>query len=139
MRYLLFTFFLAAAVPLTAGAQSPEGRWDSGKPLSVEDLNKNAAALNTALTQDPANIELYIRLGFTYTKLDKADDAQKAFENAVRLDPRRAIAHYMLGLIYEKKGLKEKAIAAWKACLENTTEPRNRETALKHLHHLTTN
>ena len=131
MKYLLLAVLLAApAAP---------GRWDSAKHLSVEELTKNAAALEEAVKQAPADIELYIRLGFTYTKLEKADDAQKAFENAVRLDPKRAVAHYMLGLIYEKKGLKEKAIAAWKACLENATEPHGRETAIKHLHHLRTN
>lgn len=135
MKHLLLAFFLTAAVPVHAG---PEHR-DSGKHLSVEELTKNAAALEEAVKQAPADIELHIRLGFTYTRLEKADDAQKAFENAVRLDPKRAVAHYMLGLIYEKKGLREKAIAAWEACLKNATEPHGRETAIKHLHHLRTN
>ena len=139
MKYFLLMFFLAAmALPVTR-AYSDEGRWDSGKHLSVQELENNAVTLNGAIKQDPANVELYIRLGFTYTKLEKADEAQTAFENAVRLDPKKAIAHYMLGLIYEKKDLKDKAIASWKACLETATEPRLRETALKHLHHLRMN
>ena len=139
MRYLLLSFFLAAAMPPAARAQLEEGRWNSGIHHSVDEHIKNAATLEEAIKQDPANIELYIRLGFTYSKLEKADDAQRAFENAVRLDPKRAIAHYMLGLIYEKKGLKEKALTAWQACLDNATEPHLRDTAIKHLHHLRTN
>ncbi|MFA6435394.1 MAG: tetratricopeptide repeat protein [Elusimicrobiales bacterium] len=135
MKYLLLAVFLVAAAPGTR-AWSDEGRWDSGRPLSTAELKTRAAALEEAVKLEPADIELYIRLGFTYAKLEQADDAQKAFENAVRLDPKKAIAHYMLGLIYEKKGLKENAVAAWKACIENTAEPRLRETALKHLHHL---
>jgi tetratricopeptide (TPR) repeat protein len=81
-------------------------------------------------------LELHVKLGFTYTRLGRADAAQRAFENAVRLDPRRAIAHYMLGLIYEKKGLKDKAIAAWKACLETAAEQKLKDTAVKHLNNL---
>jgi cytochrome c-type biogenesis protein CcmH/NrfG len=135
MKYFLFAFFVAAA-PTVAPAQSDEGRWNSGKRPSIEELDKNAAALEEAVKRDSANVELYIRLGFTYAKLEKADEAQKAFETVVRLNPKRAIAHYMLGLIYEKKSLTEKAIAAWQACLENASEPHIRETALKHLHHL---
>jgi hypothetical protein len=42
----------------------------------------------------------------------------------------------MLGLIYEKKGMKDKALAAWKTCLENTQDPRLRETAMRHIHHI---
>ena len=137
MKNLLMAVFLAAAPAATAF--SADMRWDSGKQPSAEELNKNAAELELAVKQEPLNVELYVRLGFTYAKLEKADDAQRAFENAVRLDPKKAAAHYMLGLIYEKKGLKEKAIAAWKACLENASEPHARETALKHLHHLKAN
>ncbi len=134
MKNLLMAVLLTAAPAFAA-----EGRWDSGKQHSAEELNKNAAELELAVKQDSANVELYVRLGFTYAKLEKADDAQKAFENAVRLDPKKAIAHYMLGLIYEKKGLKEQAITAWKACLENAADHHIRETAQKHLHHLKAN
>ncbi|OGR42811.1 MAG: hypothetical protein A2X28_10685 [Elusimicrobia bacterium GWA2_56_46] len=132
-------FLLAAAVPQTAQAQSGGERRQAWKSRSAEELNRDIAALEEAVKRNPADIELYIRLGFAYAKLEKADDAQRAFENAVRLDPKKAIAHYMLGLIYEKKGLREKALAAWQACLENAAEPHLRETALKHLHHLRAN
>ncbi|MEI7481614.1 MAG: tetratricopeptide repeat protein [Elusimicrobiota bacterium] len=135
MKYFLLMFFSAAMALPVARAYSDEGHW-SGKHLSVQELENNAVTLNGAIKQDPANVELYIKLGFTYAKLEKADEAQTAFENAVRLDPKKAIAHYMLGLIYEKKDLKDKAIAAWKACLETATEQWMSEKALKHLHHL---
>ncbi|MEI8345785.1 MAG: tetratricopeptide repeat protein, partial [Candidatus Omnitrophota bacterium] len=82
-------FFLTAAAPQAAQAQEHEGRWNSGKQLSAEELTKNVAELELAVKQNPADIELYIRLGFTYSKLGKADDAQKAFESAVRLNPKR--------------------------------------------------
>jgi len=139
MRYLLLTFLLAASAPQAALAQAAVGRWQSDKPLNAEELKKDISALQEAVKLNPGDTELYIRLGFAYAKLEQADDAQKAFETAVRLDPKKAIAHYMLGLIYEKKGLREKALASWQACLENAAEHHLRETALKHLHHLRVN
>jgi len=134
MRYALMTLLLAAAVPVLAQSAPRDIRTQS-----VQELKQTAAELEEAVKRQPGNAELYIKLGFTYTRLEKADDAQRAFESAVLLDPKRAIAHYMLGLIYEKKGLKDKAIASWQACLDNAAEPHLRETARKHLHHLSAN
>ncbi|OGS08611.1 MAG: hypothetical protein A2270_02105 [Elusimicrobia bacterium RIFOXYA12_FULL_51_18] len=134
MRYALLAALLAAAAPAMAQTGPGDIRYQS-----VEELKKTAADLEETVKQQPGNVELYIKLGFTYTRLEKADEAQKAFENAARLDPTKAITHYMLGLIYEKKGLKEKARAAWKTCLETAAEPHLRETARKHLHHLSAN
>lgn len=93
-------------------------------------------AIEEALKKDPLNSELWLHLGFACKKLQDVDGSQKAFEKTVELNPKSASAHYMLGLIYEKKKLKEKAIAAWKACLKHATEPQMKEIAEKHLHHL---
>lgn len=157
MRYIFVALFLCAAVYAAAQpppkadqpSSPPPGNQLSPPPqaaqpppppkkLSKEELQKNAAALEEAVKKAPEDSELRVRLGFTYAHLDRPDDARNAFETAVRLDPKKAIAHYMLGFIYEKKGLREKAVAAWKACLDNTQDPRLRETAAKHLHHLST-
>lgn len=131
--YIALLFGCAAA----AFAQVPPTGPDKNiTAQTLAELNQTAADTERQLLQQPENIELHLKLGFTYTRLGRADDAQRAFENAVRLDPKRAIAHYMLGLIYEKKGLRAQAIAAWKACLENAHDPRLKDTALKHLNNL---
>jgi|GEM_PF-1615841 len=113
------------------------GRQES--PETAARLEKEAAALETETRAHPENAELNMKLGFVYTRLRRADDAQRAFENAARLDPKKASAHYMLGLIYEKKGMRDRAVEAWKACLENAADPRLRDTAVRHLHHLRAN
>jgi len=135
MRYLIMAIFLAGAVPAAAQISSPDAAKDI-RLQTPQELVKTAAELEQSLLTQPNNVELHIKLGFTYTRLGRADEAQRAFESAVRIDPKKAIAHYMLGLIYEKKGLKDKAIASWKACLENTAEPHLRDTAIKHLNTL---
>ena len=133
MKYILIALMMACAgyaAAQTAGA---------GKDIreqSPAELTRTAAELEQALVLKPTDVDLHVRLGFAYTRLGKADDAQRAFENAARLDPQRAIAHYMLGLIYEKKGQKDKALASWKACLDTAREQHLKDTALKHLNNL---
>lgn len=133
MKNLLMALLLASPALLAAEPPPPP---PNDSPEMTAQLIKEAASLEQQIKTSPKDTELYVKLGFTYARLRKADDAQRAFETAVSLDPRKAIAHYMLGLIYEKKGMREKAVAAWKACLENTQDPRLRETAIRHLHHL---
>jgi len=135
MRYLLISLFLAGAVPAMAQTAAPGVDKDIRLQTPAE-LTRTAAVLEQALITQPDNLEFHIKLGFAYTRLGKADDAQRAFENAVRLDPKKAIAHYMLGLIYEKKGLRDRAVVAWTACLQTAVDPHIRETALKHLNAL---
>jgi cytochrome c-type biogenesis protein CcmH/NrfG len=131
MKHLLLAFLLASPALLAAEPPPP-----NDSPETMIQLKQEAASLEQQVKVSPKDTELYVKLGFTYARLRQADEAQRAFETAVTLDPKRAIAHYMLGLIYEKKGLRERAVTAWKACLENTQDPRLRETAVRHLHHL---
>jgi cytochrome c-type biogenesis protein CcmH/NrfG len=135
MKYLLSAVLLCCSLP--AMAQTPGV--PAGKDIRSQtpaELVKTAADLQQALVLQPNNVDLHVKLGFTYARLHRIDDAQRAFEDAVRLDPRKAIAQYMLGLIYEKKGMKAQAVAAWQACLDNAPDAHMRETALKHLNNL---
>jgi len=135
MKYLLLSFLIAGAVPAMAQT-APAGADKDIRLQSPAELARTATELEQALVMQPDNVGYHIKLGFTYTRLGNADGAQRSFENAVRLDQGKAIAHYMLGLIYEKKGLTDKAIVAWKACLQTATEARLSETAIKHLNAL---
>ena len=135
MKYILIYLLMACAAP--AMAQAVPGVVDKDiRAQTHEELRITASALEEAIKLKPAEVDLRVKLGFAYTRLEKADEAQRAFESTVSLDPRKAIAHYMLGLIYEKKGLTAQALAAWRACLDSTQDPRMRDTAIRHIHHL---
>ena len=135
MKYFLLSLLMACAAPALAQAV-PGGVDKDIRVQTQEELRLTVSALEDAIRLKPADVDLRVKLGFAYTRLGKADEAQRAFESAVSLDPKKAIAHYMLGLVYEKKGLTAQALAAWKACLENTQDPRMRDTAVRHIHHL---
>ncbi len=131
MKQLLFAVLFFAPALLAAEPPPP-----NDPPEVVAQLRQEAAALEQQARANPKDVETFVKLGFTYARLKQADDAQRAFETVISLDPKKAVAHYMLGLIYEKKGLRDRAVAAWKACLENATDPQMRDTAERHLHRL---
>ena len=120
----------AAVLALTAAWQARSAGTADPEALRAKQ------AIEAAIAKDPGNSELWLHLGFACKKLDDVEGSQNAFEKAVSLNPRSASAHYMLGLIYEKKKLKEQAIASWKACLANATDDQMKEIARKHLAHL---
>lgn len=122
--------------PALLAAEPPQPPPQGLPPEVRAQLQREAAELEARIVITPKDCELYVKLGFTYARLEQADDAQRAFEKAITLDPKKDIAYYMLGLIYEKKGMKERAIAAWKTCLDVSQDPRLRDTAERHLHHL---
>lgn len=132
MKSSLFAvIFLIPMLAAAVGGRQPVS------PEAATQLRKEAVELEHQAAADPGNAGVFLKLGYTYARLKQPDDAQRAFESAVALDPKLAGAHYMLGLIYEKKGMKEKALAAWRACLENAKEPGMRATAARHIHNLT--
>ncbi len=131
MKRLVISFLMLSAAA-AAWADRPQET-----PETIARLRSEAAALERQAAAEPKNAEIFAKLGFTYARLRQANDAQRAFETAVSLDPKMAKAHYMLGLIYEKKGMKDRALSAWRACLENASDPAMRATATRHIHNLT--
>src|SRR5690349_2171175 len=78
----------------------------AGRAESVAAAGQNertVSALEENLKNDPTNSDLWVHLGFAYRKTGQINDAQKAFEKAVSLNPKESNAYYMLGLIYESK------------------------------------
>lgn len=56
------------------------------------------------------DVGLAFQLGILYYRDEQYDRAQTEFERAITLSPNYSNARYFLGLIYDKKGEKEKAI-----------------------------
>jgi len=73
----------------------------------------------------PGDIGLAFQLGLIYYNDNQFDKAKAEFERAVVLDSRYANARYFLGLIYDKEGNKNEAIAQFKVIEE--FNPENQE------------
>ena len=135
MKLIISLLLLFGSISI-AGAAQPAKSPTATELAKRQEMLRIAANIKESIKQNPKNVELYIQLGFIYSKLKNINEAQKAFETAVRLNPKKTKPHFMLGLIYEKKRMKNKAIASWQACLDNATDKKTRETAIKHLHFL---
>jgi len=65
---------------------------------------------NQAMKIIGENGEYYFLIGTCYLRMEKIDQAQKAFEKAFQLEPQRKLAAYYLGRIYLKNGQPEQAL-----------------------------
>lgn len=91
-----------------AGLQLPEG--SAERPPLIQKSADNYRQIAKSL---PNASEIYIRLGTLYRMLNRNDDAIKAFDDAVKADPRNAEAFLNRAMVFEATGQTEKARAAY--------------------------
>jgi Tfp pilus assembly protein PilF len=139
MRFLLSTL-LAAICSASVLAQDVGPSTSTDTHVQTEEhrdeLRRARAALEKDLQADPKNDSLWLHLAFIEHKMGDFDAAEGSFSKVVELNPQESAAHYMLALIYEKKGQKDKAAAAWKQCVAHSKDPNLLSIAQKHLQEL---
>ena len=59
------------------------------------------------------SIDVWLRLGQTEEKLDRAAQAEVAYRRAAELDPQSGLPHLHLGHLYRRRGDRDKAKRAW--------------------------
>ena len=86
------------------GRANADGDAKTGDPAYAIQILKKAAAL------DPANADVQTNLGINYLKLgpDQGGNAYEAYNNAIKADPKNALARFRLGKIFESQGNSEK-------------------------------
>lgn len=72
-----------------------------------------------AVTLDPTNSYVYLRLGDIYRALNQYPDAIEAYQKALDVRPNLPEAHYKLGMLYENQpGNIQKAIEHYRSYLQ---------------------
>ncbi|HEV2708744.1 MAG TPA: tetratricopeptide repeat protein [Edaphobacter sp.] len=84
---------------------------------------KAVAEFLKALEKQPANSDLYESLGDEYQKLSRFDDAMKAYEQEVKLDPHNGIALYNLGKIDVERGDPQAGISLLRQAISAHSSP----------------
>jgi len=64
----------------------------------------------TALAENPQNIETMTKIGRTYFQLIKYDEGEKILTSVIKRKPDNDVAHFFLGRIYQAKGEYEGAL-----------------------------
>jgi tetratricopeptide (TPR) repeat protein len=89
----------------------------SGQP------EKAVAEFLKAVEKQPMNSDLYESLGDEYQKLSRFDDAMKAYEQEVKLDPHNGIALYNLGKIDVERGDPQAGISLLRQAVSAHSSP----------------
>jgi tetratricopeptide (TPR) repeat protein len=71
----------------------------------------------------------YLELGAAYYIAKRWEDAVRAFERTVELDPKQAFAYYYLGVLYAALGQRDKASDALAHVLQVSNNPMLKEQA----------
>jgi tetratricopeptide (TPR) repeat protein len=98
------------------GRANADGGTEIGDPAYAIEKLKRAAEL------DPKNPEIFVNLGINYLKAGgerSGGDAYEAFGNALRIDPKYALANFRLGKIFQSQNNKEKFEQYFIAAIEN--------------------
>ena len=75
---------------------------------------ESIGVLEKALKNEPNNINGIYTLGIGYFRMKEFDKAKNSFEKVITLDHCHHLAHYYLGLVYERKGKRDDAILEYK-------------------------
>lgn len=67
-------------------------------------------------------VDALYNVGVTAWNAGKAEDAKKAFEEALKLDPKHANSHYQLAMCYINLGKLPEAVASFEAYLQNAPD-----------------
>jgi len=95
-------------------AAKPEANKPPGGVLSPEEaIQKYEQAVATSPT--PSD---YLELGVAYYVAKRWDDALKAFQKTVELDPKQGFAYYYLGILFAAMGRRDEANQALNQLLQ---------------------
>lgn len=97
----------------------------SNAVLSPEQaIEKYASQVSTQATAPG-----YLELGAAYYIAKRWDEAIRAFEKAIELDPAQGYAHYYLGVLYAATGQRDKANVAMQKVLQVSNNEMLKEQA----------
>jgi len=81
------------------------------------DTNKAISSLQTAIEQDPKMIDAFIDLGVLYAAKNNTL-ALTYYNNALKIDPKNAVALYDKGFFFQQQGMADSAIAVYQHILK---------------------
>jgi len=94
------------------------GQVNCGKNRSVDQSNSNGNAGTTDAAGDRSAARIYLEQGREFYRNDEDTRAVEAFQQAIKLDPELAEAHFRLGLAYDVIGQEKEAEEEYRKAVE---------------------
>lgn len=85
---------------------------------SPESARRALGILDQIARQDPSNPYVFYNLGLAHDRVGESAQAERAYEQAISLDPKFARAYLGLGVLEEKAGRRRDAIASYRKGIE---------------------
>lgn len=86
--------------------------------FSTEALSKSVESLERAVKNAPFDYRYWVELARGYEQIQKFEQAEKAFQQAVKLAPNYAFPHWQLGNFYLRRGRETEAFAELRQAAE---------------------
>jgi len=137
---LVVVLLVLPAVPSLADIDAlsvAQQRFQSG--LAYERLGRLEDAytdLQLATNLDPKSASMALALGLVASRLERYDIALRALEHSIALEANSCASYYVLALLYEKKGMRERALESWGRFLPLTSDRSLKAEAQKHIAYL---
>ena len=119
----------AATDPAAANAMLQAGL----AALRQDDTNAALTALQQAVQQDPGNVEAANHLGLIYRKLGQFPEAERALQQALSLQPTRAVAWFQLAQVYGLQHDVQRATGALANTYRYAQNPMRAEEILRNI------
>lgn len=119
----------AATDPAAANAMLQAGL----AALRQDDSNAALTAFQQAVQMDPGNIEAANHLGLVYRKLGQWTEAERALQQALSLEPTRAVAWFQLAQVYGLQNDVQRATGASANTYRYAQNPMRAEEILRNI------
>jgi len=132
-KAVLSLAFISSSVWADA-ANDAQQRFQQG--LAYERLGRLEQAyteLQLAHTLDGQNGRIALALGIVAGRLGRYDAALRALEQSISVEANSVASYYHLGMIYESRGLKDRALDAWSRFAGLTQDEALKTLAQKHI------
>ena len=103
--------------------------WTNGWRFELKQPETAIKAYKKAITLNPNNGNMYLKLASLYEDLDRKEEAIDMYENIRKVEPNNISALLALGLIFNSMGHKGKAIEVYKQAIR--LQPNNADLYLK--------
>jgi len=99
-------------------------------------LEESYPELQLACNLAPDNSQMSLALGIVACRLARYDEGRRALEHSIALDASSTASYYQLALLYETKGLADRAIESWQRFLQLSQDALLKDEAEKHIRYL---